>query len=123
MKDFVNQPRYCRMSVIQLQIARQISAHPPVNSTYELVHRFLLIENQTLQTSPAISPAAPRASIPTIFCFRLWIEPSHSPVRTPHSVVAIAGKVLSTPSGSRVRSYRWPIMSLRSRYAARLALG
>ena len=90
-----------------------------MNSTKELVQRFLLIGNHRFQSKPADRLTMPIKSIPHALAANDFIERSQWPVNTPASVVPIAGIVCRMPSGSRVPLYKWPMNSLRSNQAAR----
>ena len=97
-----------------------------MNTTYELVHRFLLMGNTPSQASPSSTPAAPPASIPAALRAGDRADRSQRPASTPSSTVATAGRVLGSPSGSQVPDdfHRCAVPSTaRSTYAARLESG
>src|SRR5579872_2230332 len=97
----VHPERQHLISTAQKQRARSRSEYPPATSTNELVHMFLLSGNSSDQRYPRARLAAEAPSRPVIFAETLLCERSQSPVSTPISAVPIAGRSLSSPSGSR----------------------
>jgi hypothetical protein len=71
-----------------------------VKSTYELVHKALLIGKNKFHAQPTATQTAPATNIPAVLSIRDFSVRSHCPVNTPIIAVAIAGMVLSNPSGS-----------------------
>ena len=91
--------RHPSVSINRWQIAIVCAARPALKSANELVHRFLLIGNTRLHANPASMAANPAShSVSVRRCAPGSF--SHVPAKTPASAVAIAGTVLSTPSGS-----------------------
>src|SRR5262245_44493952 len=86
----------------QYRAARMMQAKPLVNSTYELVHRFLLIGKDRSQTRPSANAMPPSAIRIITFCEELLWPVSRTPAATPEIADAIAGIVPSRPSGSQV---------------------
>src|SRR5512146_631507 len=52
----------CRTSTIQMIVASETAATPPVNTTYELVQRLLLMGSTQFHINPTIMPSAPTAN-------------------------------------------------------------
>ena len=71
-----------------------------MNNAYELVQSDLLIGNHCPQSQPATVAARPPTTSPTATRRRGPAPRIQWPASTPRSVVATAGSVLSTPSGS-----------------------
>src|SRR4030095_11899671 len=80
---------------------RHAAARPPVNSTYELVQRFLLIGSDILVMRPSNTPISPQVSKPRPVARAEFVSEMTQPAMSPTIVVAIAGVVLSNPSGSQ----------------------
>src|SRR5215203_5739582 len=89
-------------STIHITVARTSAASPPVNRTYELVQRLLLIGNDQPHIEPAIIASAPAAERPARRSVSGRRSPIQRPARLPSIAVAIAGMVDRTPSGSQV---------------------
>src|SRR5215469_3192828 len=89
-------------SMSQRHVPRVSAPRPAVNSTNELVHRFLLIGKTHPHALPAAATIAPTASRPTSRSLSDRSLRIHRPAMTPNSVVAMAGTVESGPSGSHV---------------------
>src|SRR4051794_24239773 len=87
------------VSISQWHAASACAASPALNSANELVHRFLLIGSRRPHAAPPSIAAAPTANSAAV---RRLPPPafSQTPANTPASAVAIAGSVLSSPSGS-----------------------
>jgi hypothetical protein len=79
-----------------------------------------LTGNQKFHTHPATTPAAPATNIAVTFSSGVRRERKRCPVSTPQSVVATAGIVLRTPSGSYRGFQVCPASSSLSTYEARL---
>src|SRR5215208_1866486 len=96
-------------STIHITVASASAASPPVNSTYELVQRLLLIGNTQFHMSPAIIASAPVAERPARRSESGRRSPIQRPARLPSITVPTAGTVESTPSGSQVtlEAHRW----------------
>src|SRR6202041_1787147 len=75
---------------------------PPVRSTKELVHRFLLIGNTQPHTEPAIATMAPAARSPAMRSCSGRGADTQRPAMSPRMAVATAGMVDRTPSGSQL---------------------
>src|SRR4051812_10228074 len=83
-------------------VAIATAAMPAENTTYELVHRLLLIGNDQFHIKPLIMPSAPTANSPLRRSLNERLTLSHWPARLPSIAVAIAGIVEKIPSGSQV---------------------
>ena len=79
--------------------ASAASAKPPLHSTNDDVQSCLLSGSTTTASAPSASASQPRPATGDAAGPRR----NQSPARTPSSVVAIAGSVLSSPSGSCAR--------------------
>src|SRR5262249_10655763 len=94
-----DQARQPSAPMSQWHTASVCAASPALKIANELVHRFLLIGNTRpharptpVATTPAANSHSDRYGTRGSF--------NQSPAKTPHSAVAIAGSVLSRPSGS-----------------------
>jgi hypothetical protein len=89
----VHLPRQLLTSVAQYSSERKRRQKPPLNRTKELVHMCLLIGNQPFQSSPPSTPRIPKKLIPPMSRAAIRFDLSQCPVKTPMTVVAIAGIV------------------------------
>src|SRR5678815_2745061 len=99
----------CWTSTTHMIVAIESVAIPPAKTTYELVHRLLLMGNDQFHIKPAIMPIAPTANIPLSRSLSARLTLSHWPARLPSIAVATAGIVEKMPSGSQVLllAQRW----------------
>src|SRR5688572_8006832 len=91
--------------------------------TYELVQRLLLIGKMTSHATPTAIAAAPARASSAALRAGAALLPIQRPATMPSSVVAMAGNVLSSPSGSHLGFQRWPDISARSMNAPRFPSG
>jgi hypothetical protein len=73
---------------------------PAVNTAQDLVHSDLLMGKNWAQPRPTAMPAAPPMTSPLTVTVAERAALMKWPVKTPKSVVAMAGTVLRIPSGS-----------------------
>src|SRR5580698_476674 len=95
---------HCLTSTRKKQMARTSSVAPAANSTYELVHSFLLMGNHRAENFPSAIPQRAATSSHVAFFCSEALALSHKPVSTPRKAVASEGMLLSSPSGSRTPS-------------------
>src|SRR5262249_48159742 len=89
----VHPPRQRLTSVAQYSSERKRRHKPPLNRTKELVHMCLLMGNQRFQSPPQSTPRPQKKVTPPMSCAAFRFDLSQFPVKTPMSVVAIAGIV------------------------------
>ena len=77
-------------------------SRPAISSTKELVHRLLLIGNQASQTKATKIRTLPIISIQVVRTDKSRRQLSKWPASKPIRQVPMAGRVLTTPSGSHV---------------------
>src|SRR5262245_40611930 len=87
-------------STSQKQAPSPTTAAPAVNTAYELVHSALLMGKSRPHARPITTPAPPLHARPLTAAAVEGAACTNRPVRTPKSVVAMAGSVLRMPSGS-----------------------
>ena len=75
---------------------------PAMKRANELVHSFLLIGIQWSQTRPAVSSSVPARNSHVVRSERSRRNRRMCPAMMPNNAVAIAGSVLTRPSGSHV---------------------
>src|SRR5882724_8743550 len=107
--------RGLRSSISHMQVPSAWHAMPAVNTTYELVHKFLSIGNTQLHAEPTARPTTPDTNKPFSRSNSGLGWVIHRPASTPIRHVAMAGRVGSRPSGSHVRvwAHRCPSSSSR----------
>src|SRR5579872_3544276 len=112
-------------SMIQLIVAIATHDMPAENTTYELVHKLLLIGKDQFHINPAIIAIAPTAKSPFNRSSSGRCSPIHRPAKIPSIAVPIAGIVESGPSGSHVTEliHKWPPSRKRSVQAASVREG
>src|SRR6186713_472803 len=90
-------------SMIHMQVASATAPMPAVKSTYELVHRLLLMGNDQCHMRPAIIAMLPIANMPERRSLSGRGALIQRPQMMPSMAVPIAGIVENGPSGSHVR--------------------
>ena len=94
--------RHPSPSMNQAKMAKTMKSSPAMKREKESVQSFLLMGSQAVQIRPAASRRLPVTNSQTMRSAssrrrrRIW------PASTPNKAVAMAGSVLTTPSGSQV---------------------
>src|ERR1051325_4293124 len=101
--------RHCCASTSHMTVARLTAARPPVKSTYDPVHKLLLIGNDQCHIRPNIIASAPPADSPARRSYSVLGCAIQRPARFPSSAVHTAPDVERMPSGSHVwlLTQRW----------------
>src|SRR5664279_2762620 len=101
MTNGLDQPRQPFTSTSQSSNRNSRVANPLIKNANDTVQRFLLMGSQWSNNTPSAASASPNKNSGLRLFLSSNRDRERSPAKQPSSVVAMAGSVLTIPSGSQ----------------------